>query len=33
VSPGPVITSYEFEPATGVKISQVVNLGDDLAWH
>jgi S-DNA-T family DNA segregation ATPase FtsK/SpoIIIE len=31
VSPGPVITSYEFEPATGVKISQVVNLGDDLA--
>jgi len=31
VSPGPIITSYEFEPATGVKISQVVNLGDDLA--
>jgi len=31
VSPGPVITAYEFEPATGVKISQVVNLGDDLA--
>ncbi len=31
VSPGPIITSYEFEPATGVKISQVVNLADDLA--
>ena len=31
VSPGPIITSYEFEPAAGVKISQVVNLGDDLA--
>ena len=30
-SPGPVITSYEFEPAAGVKVSQVVNLGDDLA--
>jgi S-DNA-T family DNA segregation ATPase FtsK/SpoIIIE len=31
VSPGPIITSYEFEPAPGIKISQVVNLGDDLA--
>ncbi len=31
VSPGPVITSYEFEPASGVKVSQVVNLSDDLA--
>jgi len=31
VSPGPIITSYEFEPAPGVKVSQVVNLGDDLA--
>ena len=30
-SPGPVITSYEFEPASGVKVSQVVNLADDLA--
>ena len=30
-SPGPVITSYEFEPAPGVKVSQVVNLADDLA--
>jgi len=31
VSPGPIITSYEFEPAPGVKVSQVVNRGDDLA--
>jgi S-DNA-T family DNA segregation ATPase FtsK/SpoIIIE len=31
VNPGPVITSYEFEPAAGVKVSQVVNLADDLA--
>jgi S-DNA-T family DNA segregation ATPase FtsK/SpoIIIE len=31
VSPGPVITAYEFEPAAGVKISRVVNLADDLA--
>ncbi|MBM4441542.1 MAG: DNA translocase FtsK [Candidatus Rokubacteria bacterium] len=31
VSPGPIITSYEFEPASGVKVSQVVNLADDLA--
>jgi S-DNA-T family DNA segregation ATPase FtsK/SpoIIIE len=31
VSPGPIITSYEFEPAPGVKISRVVNLADDLA--
>ena len=25
-SPGPVITRYEIEPATGVKGSQIVNL-------
>ncbi len=30
-SPGPVITRYEVEPATGVKGSQVVNLARDLA--
>jgi DNA segregation ATPase FtsK/SpoIIIE, S-DNA-T family len=30
-SPGPVITRYEVEPATGVKGSQVVNLAKDLA--
>ncbi len=30
-SPGPVITRYEIEPATGVKGSQVLNLAKDLA--
>ena len=31
ISPGPVITTYEFEPAPGVKINKVVSLADDLA--
>ncbi len=31
VRPGPVITMYEFEPAAGVKVSQIMNLSDDLA--
>jgi len=30
-APGPVITRYEIEPATGVKGAQIVNLGRDLA--
>jgi len=30
-SPGPVITVFEFQPAPGVKVSQIVNLQDDLA--
>ncbi|WP_169517033.1 DNA translocase FtsK [Azohydromonas australica] len=30
-SPGPVITRYEIEPATGVKGSQIVNLAKDLS--
>jgi len=29
--PGPVITRYEFEPAAGVKGSQITNLARDLA--
>ena len=29
--PGPVITRYEIEPATGVKGAQIVNLAKDLA--
>jgi S-DNA-T family DNA segregation ATPase FtsK/SpoIIIE len=29
--PGPVVTRYEIEPATGVKGSQIVNLARDLA--
>ncbi|MGH7893150.1 MAG: DNA translocase FtsK [Candidatus Binatia bacterium] len=31
VRPGPVITTFEFEPAPGVKVSRIVNLADDLA--
>ncbi len=31
VTPGPVITTYEYEPAAGVKINKIVNLSDDLA--
>lgn len=31
VLPGPVITTFEYKPAPGVKISKIVNLADDLA--
>ena len=31
VSPGPVVTMFEFEPAPGVKIHNVMSLADDLA--
>jgi len=31
VSPGPVVTLYEFEPAAGVKSSRVITLADDIA--
>lgn len=31
VRPGPVITTYELEPAPGVKINKITNLSDDLA--
>ena len=31
INPGPVITVFEFRPAPGVKMSQIVNLQDDLA--
>lgn len=30
-SPGPVITTYEFVPDTGVKVKDVTNLSEDLA--
>ena len=30
VRPGPVITTFEFEPAAGVKVNRVVTLADDL---
>lgn len=31
VTPGPVVTQYEFVPASGVKVSQIENLSDDMA--
>ncbi len=31
VQPGPVVTMYKFEPAAGIKVSQIVNLADDLS--
>ena len=31
VHPGPVITMYEYEPASGIKVNKIVNLTDDLA--
>lgn len=31
VTPGPVITTFEYEPAPGVKINKIVNLSDDLS--
>ena len=31
VHPGPVVTMYEFEPASGVKVNRIVTLSDDLA--
>ncbi len=30
ISPGPIITTYEFAPAPGVKINKIVGLADDL---
>lgn len=31
ISPGPVVTLYEFEPVAGVKSSKVVGLAEDIA--
>ncbi len=31
VLPGPVITLYEFEPGSGIKVSRILSLTDDLA--
>ena len=31
VHQGPVITRYELQPAVGVKVSQIVNLSDDIS--
>ena len=33
VSIGPAITRYEFQPASGVKVSKIVNLADDIALN
>lgn len=30
INPGPIITMYEFEPASGVKIGRVLSLSEDL---
>ncbi len=31
VTPGPVVTQYEFVPAPGIKVSKIENLADDIA--
>ena len=31
VNCGPVVTLYEFEPASGIKVSKIINLTDDIA--
>ena len=31
ISCGPVVTLYEFEPASGIKVSKIVSLADDIA--
>ncbi len=31
ICPGPVVTTYEYAPAPGVKINKIVGLADDLA--
>ena len=31
ISHGPVVTLNEFEPASGIKVSKIVNLADDIA--
>ncbi len=31
ISCGPVVTLYEFEPASGIKVSKIINLADDIA--
>lgn len=31
ISPGPVVTTYEYSPAPGIKINKIAGLSDDLA--
>ena len=33
INTGPTITSYEVQPAAGVKVSRIVNLADDLSLN
>jgi len=33
ISCGPVVTLNEFEPASGIKVSKIVNLADDIARY
>ncbi|MGI6113120.1 MAG: DNA translocase FtsK 4TM domain-containing protein, partial [Mahellales bacterium] len=33
ISKGPAITRYELQPASGVKVSKIVNLADDIALN
>ena len=31
IRPGPVVTTYEYQPAPGVKVSKIASLSDDIA--
>ena len=31
IRPGPVITTFEFKPARGVRVSKIAGLADDIA--
>ncbi len=31
IRPGPVVTTYEYQPAAGVKVSKIAGLSDDIA--
>ena len=31
IHPGPIVTTYEFQPAAGVKYSRIINLEEDLS--
>ena len=31
VSPGPIVTMYELQPAPGIKASKIISLSDDIA--
>ncbi len=31
IRPGPIVTTYEYQPAPGIKVSKIANLADDIA--